>query len=477
MCVYDAAARSADSLQFRFVFFFCSAYQLMQVDEHDLSTVLNRDTFTQLVEFRQCPLEGRSLVNKQPLAPGDIVLVERPQLQYLLNPTCRSSISPHYSKKLWQSLQDVLDPYDDEFIPGIPAAMLAYLNLKHPDDDYDFFYYPDFAHPTVDLVRQVCDQVTATLPEFAKVDADSMSRFILKIYGNAHTVSFHHDRGKTTHTRRRRRREYYRSKWGESYSFPDDISRQRSMICLMSWGSKFAHSCAPNLFLQYEPKDNCMVFRAVRHLEPGTVLSFSYLPEDDMSLGGLVCGTTAMRRAKLDKFKFFHCQCTRCVKEEQENDVVSKQIQATVLKLAAVAHGLQEDPEAVSMIEPYLTEELGENNVPKDHWIYGMAQSALAAYHLRIFPTMFGKGLAERLGLVDKGLEEAEAYIQYLHQHIWPDNPMAAFFAGWRVLELVLPRDHALVTLVKEHWIPLVHQVFEKRRSPVIDDMIKRIGN
>ncbi|KAI9310820.1 hypothetical protein BX666DRAFT_1869033 [Dichotomocladium elegans] len=445
----------------------------MEVNQYDQSTVVNRDQFNNLVEFRECPVEGRSLIVKSQLSPGDIVLVEKPRLQYLLRPTCRSSLSPTYSKKLWKTLSNIVD--NDEFLPGLPAAMLAYLRLDPSDPSYDFFYYPDFEHATVHLVRRACEEVVATVREFATVNAGDMAEFVLKIYANAHTVSFSHDREKPTHTKKKARRQYYVEKWGESYSFkPDDLSRQRAMICLMSWGSKFAHSCAPNLFLQYEPKTNTMVFRAVRTLAPGTVLSFSYLPEDDMSLGGLICGTMTERRLKLDQFKFFHCTCVRCMKEEGVlAAAVDESVERTVLRLAAVAHGLQVDQEAVGMIEPYL-EDL---DVPAEtHWVYGAAQSALAAYHLRVFPAMFGKGLAQQLGLIEKGLAEADAYIRYLNDRIWPDDPMAAFFAGWRVLELILDSSSSdLVARVSKDWMPLIRDVFSKRPSPVIDDMIKRI--
>ncbi|KAI9494459.1 hypothetical protein BDB00DRAFT_818131 [Zychaea mexicana] len=573
---------------------------LQQVDQYDLSTVVNKDDFSKTVELRQCELEGRSLVAKRPLSPGDIVLVENPRLCYLLQPNCRSSLSPHYTKKLWKSLEDIVQ--DEGFCPGVPAAMLAYLSLGEIErPKYDFFYYPELSeqHSTVQLIKQASHTAVSTLPEFKDLDADDMARFVLKIYGNAHTVSFAHERKAQTHKRRKERRQMYAPKWGEPYDTSgfglseEEAAQQRSMICLMAWGSKFAHACAPNLFLQYEPSENVMVFRAVRAMEPGTVLSFSYLPEDDMSLGGLVCGTTVLRQAKLHKFKFFECACARCTDYDwsrgQDNDIhgsckqvyyhkgvwecpkchtikssvpfIGKRedhVQQITLAFAALAHGLKPvDEDSLRMIEPYMEDLLHPDNttrdaeeeeeeeeeekvpVPRYHWTYGSIHAVLSTYHLKLFPQFFGKGLAERFGMTVKGFNEAVVYLQFLNDHIWTcpnpsspvGSPMAAFFAGWRILAIVIdtvlqgtqrtlvirsstappksrngndsdedsdsdaeeenmetttelipmsdewkqPIDQ-IIDIVHSRWLPLVVQVFQVRRSPVVDDMMSRIN-
>ncbi|KAI9244457.1 hypothetical protein BDA99DRAFT_448428 [Phascolomyces articulosus] len=550
----------------------------MQVDQYDLSTVVNKGIFIQTVELRQCELEGRSLVTKKPLNAGDIILVEQPRLRYLIEPTCRSSLSPYYSKRLWKQLKESVVDKDLELTPGVPAAMLAYLALKDRSS-YDFFYYPDLDqdHTTVQSVKEACTSVVATVPEFKDLDAKEMATFILKIYGNAHTVSFAHERKQPTHKRRKERRQWYIPKFGEPYDMSgfyseldasDNKQQQRSMICLMTWGSKFAHSCAPNMFLQYEPSENVMVFRAVRPLAPGTVLSFSYLPEDDMTLGGLVCGTTVLRQAKLRKFKFFECACTRCQDFDwsRGQDTIEKcqevyyrqqhwectqcrteypeekisfcgeretHVQQMTLAFAALAHGLKPvDEDSLRMIEPYMEdllhpEDEDEVPVPKHHWTFGTIHAVLATYHLKLFPQFFGKGLAERFGMVQKGLNEAVVYLTFLNDHIWsfpstssssPGNPMTAFFAGWRILTIVMdsvlqgtqrtvesdsdddcssseeeedlqstielipmPEDwkqptSQMIDIVQSGWIPLVTQIFHARRSPVIDDMMKRIN-
>ncbi|KAI8150328.1 hypothetical protein BJV82DRAFT_586773 [Fennellomyces sp. T-0311] len=530
----------------------------MQVDQYDLATVVNKDDFCKAVELQTCQVEGRSLVAKRPLLPGDIVLVEQPKLRYLLEPYCRSSLSPCYTKQLWTALNDIVQ--SPEFCPGVPAAMLAYLQLKDRSQ-YDFFYYPESTdHPTVKLITNAAHTAVHTLPEFKSLDADDMTRFILKIYGNAHTVSFQHDRTQRTHSRRKERRKLYETKWGKPYSFREEApSQQRSMICLMSWGSKFAHSCAPNLFLQYEPSQNVMVFRAVRPLNPGDVLSFSYLPEDDMSLGGLVCGTTVLRQAKLQTFKFFDCACTRCAdydwsrgqdvegcdvwyrsgewvcrdcKVEPKVTFIGEReehVQQITLAFAGLAHGLKPvDEDSLRMIEPYLINLLESTDaprVPRNHWTYGSIHAVLATYHLRLFPQFFGKGLAERFDMPVKGLSEAATYIQFLDNHIWtcpdpskPGNPMAAFFAGWRIVAIVMdslvqgtqrtivirsqtqtddsdeeddiqtsvelvpiPDEwkqpiQKIINIIQSRWMPLVTQVFSQRQSPVVEDMIQRMN-
>ncbi|KAG1093053.1 hypothetical protein G6F42_019044 [Rhizopus arrhizus] len=107
------------------------------------------------------------------------------------------------------------------------------------------------------------------------------------------------------------------------------------------------------------------------------------------------------------------------------------------------------------MLEPYLLDllnpapEKNEVAVPKNHWTHGVIHSLLASYHLALFPQSFGKGLAAQLGLTVQGLEEALVYIEFLNNTIRTHptsingsashgNLMAAFFAGWRILTLVI---------------------------------------
>ncbi|ORZ17146.1 hypothetical protein BCR42DRAFT_414008 [Absidia repens] len=367
--------------------------------DYDFETVINRNEFIDTVEIKECETVGRSLVARRSISRGDIVLVESPLLQYFLEPTCRSSLSPFYTKQLWKTMKEIVqsedpsieqrtttttddkshssyysdddeesdysndddesDTSDDDhstpnssFNPGVPAAMLAFLQLYPPPakshvtdsahfqraqpPDFDFFYYPstEMEHSTVQLVCRSAKRVVQEIDLYRHVDPELLSTFILKIYGNAHTVALdrkanHRSKLTTlTHSKKHHRRQTIyahrnednqqdndnddngaavttTTSWGSSSTGP------RPSIALMLWGSKFSHACSPNLLLQYDPPTNTMVFVATRAISAGEVLTFSYLPEDE-SLGGLVCGSTEGRRAKLQQFKFFDCACDRC---------------------------------------------------------------------------------------------------------------------------------------------------------------------
>ncbi|KAI8886313.1 hypothetical protein K501DRAFT_331277, partial [Backusella circina FSU 941] len=619
---------------------------MTSVNEYGLNTVINTQEFENNVVVKECPTVGRSLVAKRALIPGDVVLVENPLIKYRLKPECRSSASPYYSKKLWKEMlaivkqeegeelekqeeqeeteeeekeednysDDYSDDYssdeesddeaevvdqDSDFCPGVPAAMLAYLDINPPQQqynkvrkqnvyeksDFDFFYYPEESdwlnHDTVKLIHSAAEKVVASQSLYQHVDAKELAHFVLKIYSNAHTVSIPHSRTESTHKLKQGRREMYKSKFGDSATFwGDEPVEQGSKptIALLRWGSKFAHSCSPNMFLQFEPSRNAMVFTVIKPLAAGDILSFSYLPEDDSTVGGLVCGTTINRQAKLEKYKFFKCACERCMdwdwsrgvvckdckepvnyrdqngewtcfscdNKASDNDIVfigdrEDNVQQMIMGFASRINGNKPMSESMMrMMEPYLDDLLepaAEKNldpVPRNHWTYGFIHSLLAVYHLSLFPQSFGKGLASQLGLTVKGLEEALVYIEFLEntirthkQKTCQGNPMAAFFAGWRILSIVIdlvmsstenkyanvkyerdsddsdneeedtvqqrqdpvntepvliPMDNQWIVPVKKiadivskQWSPLVEQVFAGKQSPVIHDMLNQI--
>ncbi|CEP13829.1 hypothetical protein [Parasitella parasitica] len=546
---------------------------MTSVDQLGIDTVINKKEFSSNVLVKDCPVVGRSLVANRPLAPGDVVLVEEPLIKYNLKPICRSAKSPYYSKKLWNMLNSMVrdveddkfqqqyisdpaaeqkqnqDGYDDEydscdysssneddeqdqeeeekpetnhdsdFCPGVPAAIIAYLDIHPPTnqfsnvknrrlykrDDFDFFYNPNsdiepawLDHKTVKLIHTVTQKVADTIPLFSHVDPYDLRSFVLKIYSNAHTIVLPRTRSMPTHPSKKARREMYKAKFGDSVTYwgEDAVDPPSTpTIALLRWGSKFAHSCSPNMFLHFEPNRNTMVFTVIRPVKEGQVLTFSYLPEDDSTVGGLVLGGTPDRRAKLQKFKFFECSCERCVdwdwsrgitcnachnptsfrddkhvwtcfscqaqNSDDEATFIGERedlVQQTVMGFVARIHGHRRMNEStMRMMEPYLLELLDpapEKNVvavPKNHWTHGVIHFLLASYHLNLFPRTFGKGLADQLGLTRQGLEEALVYIEFLNNTIrtHPNfnkavtlqsngNLMAAFFAGWRVLTLVI---------------------------------------
>lgn len=548
---------------------------MTSVDQLGIQTVINKEEFASNVVVKDCPVVGRSLVANRPLVPGDVILVEEPLIKYDLKPTCRSTKSPYYSKKLWNMLNAMVhdeeedkfqqqhqlgqetkvneDGYNDndeddddddddsygyssddsdeeedeeeeeetnpdsDFCPGVPAAIIAYLDIHPPTkqfsnvrnrkeykrDDFDFFYYPNsdiepawLDHKTIKLIHTVTQKVADTIPLYSHVDPYDLRSFVLKIYSNAHTVALPRSRTMPTHPSKKARREQYKAKFGDNVTYwgEDAVDPPSTpTIALLRWGSKFAHSCSPNMFLRFEPDRNAMVFTVTRALKEGDVLSFSYLPEDDSTVGGLVLGNTADRRAKLQKFKFFECSCERCVdwdwsrgvsciachqptsfrddqgtwmcfsckaqfKDDEATFIGEREenVQRMIMGFVARIHGRRRMNEGMMrMLEPYLLDllnpapEKNEVAVPKNHWTYGVIHSLLASYHLALFPQSFGKGLAAQLGLTVQGLEEALVYIEFLNnvirthpksanQSASHGNLMAAFFAGWRILTLVI---------------------------------------
>ncbi|KAI8340396.1 hypothetical protein BD560DRAFT_412294 [Blakeslea trispora] len=623
-------------------FFLYIHISMTSVSQLGLDTVVNQQAFEESVVIEECPVVGRSLVAKKPLVPGDIVLVETPLIQYDLEPTCRSNKSPYYSKKLWKLLVNMVyteegldmqkldvsssydssnnhddDDYDDddryseddsedeehketdniqsEFYPGVPAAIVAYLQLHPPpsfnnvrkrkqynQNDFDFFYFPNtdiepawLDHKTIKLIHTVTQKVVDTVPLYAHVDPFDLRSFVLKIYSNAHTVSLPRIRTAPTHSSKRSRREHYKSKFGDTTFWGEDAveAPNTPTIALLRWGSKFAHSCSPNMFLRFEPSRNAMVFTITKPLAKGDVLSFSYLPEDDSIVGGLVYGTTLDRQIKLEKFKFFKCACERCLdwdwargmlckecqeptsyrntedewtcfacgsKTQDENmsfvGESEKHVEVTVMNLFSRVFGSRRlTQNTIQMLEPQLTDLLAEYKVSKTHWTFAVIQSILATYHLTLFPQSYGKGLASQMGMTLQGLEEALAYLEFLNDAIHTPklpqarskgNPMAVFFAGWRILSIVIdmvmdstenkyanavfeqesdsdeedsqplptpkpilnnapvliPLDQSWVAPVSKmsfiannQWIPLVEQIFKSQEAIVVQDMIRQI--
>ncbi|KAI7862916.1 hypothetical protein BDF14DRAFT_1735024 [Spinellus fusiger] len=512
------------------------------MDPSLLDTIINKKEFVENVELFECPYVGRSLLAKRDLVPGQVIMVEKPLIKYPLEPQCRSHASPFYTKALWKSLVDIVneeegcnfkasnngtgdsdssnndssdsdsdsdssDSSDSDsskqtptaFSPGIPAALLAYLSIElppksyrpHTDINLDFFYYPDSQqdewadHTTLQLVTRIVERVQATHTLFQHIEAKALISFILKIYCNAHTVAHPRFRTAPTHSHKKERRANYSHKWSVTdYAWTQELPGPQSYICLLRWGSKYAHSCAPSMFLRFDLAQQAMVFTMMRPVKAGQLLTFSYLPEDDLSLGGLLCGSTLQRQAKLSIFKFFSCHCVRCIYpdwicgvdctacsagpvcqlptgvwecqachstivKDQSRFLVEREayVEKMIMSLAHRAYGVKPMGESVMrVLEPYLMDLLEKDGVvlPKYHWTYSTAHALLAIYHLKLFPGAFGKGLASRLGMFDKGLREASVYIGFLNDNVWNypieateyyGSRMAALVAGWRIIE------------------------------------------
>eukprot|EP01054_Gregarina_sp_Poly1_P000221 Gregarina_sp_Poly_1__220@NODE_1051_length_5230_cov_265_105559_g731_i0_p1_GENE_NODE_1051_length_5230_cov_265_105559_g731_i0NODE_1051_length_5230_cov_265_105559_g731_i0_p1_ORF_typecomplete_len456_score52_25SET/PF00856_28/3e15SET/PF00856_28/2_6e03_NODE_1051_length_5230_cov_265_105559_g731_i08342201 len=350
-------------------------------------SVENQEKFQTLAALRTHRKVGRSLVANRLIQLGDVVLEEKPIIKYKLKPDCRSSDNPKLSKYLWNALQTIVreetahlsDSFHprfqketEVFVPGIPAALIAILRpstrLLLPQI-FAFFYSPINdanleKHPTVILIRKIVQRVKTELAEeFQQVEASEAEKFIGIIYGNAHGISFSVDPERVTHSKKRKRRRMYQAKHPEDgrFSVTEWPSQRSSLpsvphICLFPWGSRMCHSCQPNLFVYYSNTKDSLLFIACRPIAAGEVLSFSYLPDspNDCQPGRLLCGAASDRQIHLWLFKFFQCQCSRCLRdlpcewghvvalcELPENDPASISHKITMLRAFSSPNGLQ----------------------------------------------------------------------------------------------------------------------------------------
>src|ERR1700730_9908438 len=97
-------------------------YHSENIKDYSLDTVLNQNTFIGSLEFKDCPNVGHSLVAKTDLKAGTQVLVERPILSYALDPKCRSSVSPYFSKKLWNELCATVQDLEQQQVSAVDSS-------------------------------------------------------------------------------------------------------------------------------------------------------------------------------------------------------------------------------------------------------------------------------------------------------------------------------------------------------------------
>ena len=110
-------------------------------------------------------------------------------------------------------------------------------------------------------------------------------------------------------------------------------------MALFVTGHRCNHSCSPNVVFQTTDDDlsDALVFRALRPLESGEMLSVSYLLGPELMSPGFV------RRELLAKRKCFECACTRCAEPQSESEAAEAQMlrQRPELVAAALAGTLQ----------------------------------------------------------------------------------------------------------------------------------------
>ena len=66
--------------------------------------------------------------------------------------------------------------------------------------------------------------------------------------------------------------------FSSSYDLHEDEERCENLVhtAIFVFGSKFSHSCAPNCTWSFDPQGN-LLYRAIREIQKGELLSFSYV--------------------------------------------------------------------------------------------------------------------------------------------------------------------------------------------------------
>ena len=89
-----------------------------------------------------------------------------------------------------------------------------------------------------------------------------------------------------------------------SMTNPADKSHEETVTALFELSSKFAHSCDPNA--QYEWDDDVLTHKTLCAVAPGEIVTVDYYKD------GSSATSTAIRRHRLMRGKFFLCHCTLC---------------------------------------------------------------------------------------------------------------------------------------------------------------------
>lgn len=140
-------------------------------------------------------------------------------------------------------------------------------------------------------------------------------------------------------------------------------------MAVFTIGHRCNHSCSPNVVFQNTNDDlsDGLVFRALRSLDAGEMLSVSYLLGPELMSPGFV------RRELLTKRKCFECACTRCVEEKSSGSV-----------MAAEAQKLRDHPELVAAaLAGTLELSTLNRSTWAGHWIFMTALWAEAIHRLR----------------------------------------------------------------------------------------------
>mmetsp|Transcript_47867 Transcript_47867/g.113755 ORF Transcript_47867/g.113755 Transcript_47867/m.113755 type:complete len:463 (+) Transcript_47867:113-1501(+) len=201
-------------------------------------------------------------------------------------------------------------------------------------------------------------------------------------------------------------------------------------------GSKFSNSCAPNCRWSFTP-NGCLQYHAIRRIEPGDLLTFSYIG-NGMSL---VEGTVARRR-RLGNL-WFVCQCSRCMQPD-----VSRQMWCPRCKSPGCIPGESREAEGVDWTgDAPLREVIAEPST----WVCRHCGSRPAASEMpleaedevsQLVPQVMDKGP----DTAKEDLRTAEKLINQIEQEVGPHHwtRILAIFA-WLQKALMLLRTANII--------------------------------
>lgn len=204
---------------------------------------------TSTTEFGDCLFSDRAF------APGDIVLTERPTLQWKFK------------------------DFDD-----IQGLITAYIDAgDEVQQEVDRFYCPPTDQEDISPLqtrRKWLVDSHYTSGKFNDLTPEKIYKLLLIADANAHVYCGNNHTG-------------------------DDLST----AALFKFGAKVSHSCSPNLFYTSKVTGDLM-YIATKPIEPNEMLSFSYIKCYEMS--------RHQRLKQLKNQKYFICHCTRCTSENDD---------------------------------------------------------------------------------------------------------------------------------------------------------------
>lgn len=271
---------------------------------------------------------GHGLRALHAFAPGDVVLLEE-------SPSCVLHSHADVNAQLLDSVccASGLDSESD-MARTISGAMELWIssNTATRTRLLEHFAAPDDLGGLGAFVEQLVRDIQALHSPLASSDPKDLARAVLVWLLSAHTIS--------------------------------------QGMALFTIGHRCNHSCSPNVVFQNSADGDGLVFRALRPIEIGELVTVSYLVGPELMSPGFV------RRELLAKRKCFECACARCLEEQSESTVGNTK--------AAEAEKLHRHPELVAAA---LADTLEVSTLDRStwggHWIFASALWSEAIQRLR----------------------------------------------------------------------------------------------